>query len=167
MLVAGLLVQALAIGAYLFVSQLGEFYALAVVFGTAYGGVMPLYAVLAREYFGQRIMGTVLGAATMLSSLGMAFGPGGGWVFDNFGRLSPGSTSARSAVGLGAVAIALAFPPLPRDRANGCSRRERGLQMAGAMMLRLAAGHRETDRGAKRNPVGAFAHDVAAVDQVD
>ena len=61
---------------------------LAVVFGTAYGGVMPLYAVLAREYFGQRIMGTVLGAATMISAIGMAFGPlAGGWVFDTFGSL--------------------------------------------------------------------------------
>ena len=36
---------------------------------------MPLYAVLAREYFGQRIIGTVFGAATMLSSLGMALRP--------------------------------------------------------------------------------------------
>jgi Permeases of the major facilitator superfamily len=51
-LVAGLLLQAFAIATYLVVSQLGEFYALSVVFGTAYGGVMPLYAVLAREYFG-------------------------------------------------------------------------------------------------------------------
>ncbi len=55
----------------------------AVVFGLAYGGVMPLYAVLAREYFGPRIMGTVFGAAAMISSLGMALGPPlGGWVFD-------------------------------------------------------------------------------------
>ena len=53
------------------------------MFGAAYGGVMPLYAVLAREYFGPRIMGTVFGAATMASSLGMALGPlAGGWVFD-------------------------------------------------------------------------------------
>ncbi|MGO8920652.1 MAG: MFS transporter [Stellaceae bacterium] len=118
-LVAGLMLQALAIGTYLFVSRLGEFYALSVVFGTAYGGVMPLYAVLAREYFGQRIMGTVFGAAIMTSSLGMAFGPlAGGWVFDTFnsyGWLYIGSFS----VGLGAVAMALAFPPLParpRDR---------------------------------------------------
>ena len=115
-LIAGLLVQALAIGAYLFVSELGEFYVLAVIFGIAYGGVMPLYAVLAREYFGQRIMGTVFGAATMLSSLGMAFGPlAGGWVFDTFGSyawLFIGSV----AVGLGAVAMALAFPPLPAER---------------------------------------------------
>jgi MFS family permease len=52
---------------------------------TAYGGVMPLYAVLAREYFGRRVMRTVFGAATMLSSIGMAFGLlAGGWVFDTF-----------------------------------------------------------------------------------
>src|SRR5206468_8295362 len=51
-LIAGLTVQAFAIATYLVVSRLGEFYALSVVFGIAYGGVMPLYAVLAREYFG-------------------------------------------------------------------------------------------------------------------
>jgi predicted MFS family arabinose efflux permease len=112
-LVAGLLVQALAIGTYLYVSRLGEFYLLAVVFGTAYGGVMPLYAVLAREYFGQRVMGTVFGAATMTSSLGMAFGPlAGGWIFDTFNSYSwlyIGSLS----VAVGAIAMALAFLPLP------------------------------------------------------
>jgi len=112
-LIAGLLVQAVAIATYVFVNRLGEFYAIAVVFGTAYGGVMPLYAVLAREYFGPRIMGTVFGAATMLSSMGMAFGPwAGGWIFDtfhNYSWLYIGSAS----VALGAVATALAFPPLP------------------------------------------------------
>jgi len=35
--------------------RLGEFYAVAVVFGFAYGGVMPLYAILVREYFGERV----------------------------------------------------------------------------------------------------------------
>ena len=115
-LIAGLLVQAVAIGTYVFVSRLGEFYALAVIFGTAYGGVMPLYAVLAREYFGQHIMGTVFGAATMLSSLGMAFGPlAGGWIYDTFDAYS-WLFIGSFAVGLGAVAVALAFPPLPRER---------------------------------------------------
>jgi MFS family permease len=115
-LIAGLLVQAFAIGTYVFVSRLGEFYALAVIFGMAYGGVMPLYAVLAREYFGQHIMGTVFGAVTMLSSLGMAFGPlAGGWIFDTFDAYS-WLFIGSSAVGLGAVAVALAFPPVPRER---------------------------------------------------
>ena len=115
MLITGLVVQALAIGTYLFVRELAQFYALALVFGAAYGGVMPLYAVLARQYFGQHIMGTVFGAATMLSCLGMAFGPlAGGWIFDRFGAynwLYIGSF----AVALGAVAVALAFPS-PRER---------------------------------------------------
>lgn len=112
-LVVGLLVQALVIAAYLAVSSLGEFYLLATIFGTAYGGVMPLYAVLAREYFGQSAMGAVFGAATMASSIGMALGPwAGGWVFDTFSVydwLFIGSFG----IGLAAVAIALAFPPLP------------------------------------------------------
>jgi MFS family permease len=111
---AGLLIQALAAGAFAFASRLGGFYAVAATFGFAYGGVMPLYAVLAREYFGQRILGAVFGAAAMVSSLGMALGPAlGGWIFDSFGRytwLYLGS----AAIGLGAVAIALAFPPFPR-----------------------------------------------------
>ncbi|MEO5758497.1 MAG: MFS transporter [Mesorhizobium sp.] len=113
-LIAGLALQAVVIAAYLSISQLDQFYMLAVIFGATYGGVMPLYAVLAREYFGQRILGTVFGAATMLSSLGMAIGPlAGGMVFDayaNYHWLFIGS----AIIGLGAVGIAIAFPPLPR-----------------------------------------------------
>ncbi|HET7364632.1 MAG TPA: MFS transporter [Burkholderiales bacterium] len=109
-LIAGLMVQALGAGSFVFVNRLQEFYAVAAVFGFAYGGVMPLYAVLARDYFGQQIMGTVLGAAAMVSSLGMALGPSvGGWVYDTFGGyawLYIGSF----VIGLGAVAIAFAFP---------------------------------------------------------
>ena len=109
-LIAGLFIQALAAGSFVFANRLGEFYAVAAVFGFAYGGVMPLYAVLARDYFGQQIMGTVLGAAAMVSSLGMALGPSvGGWIYDTFGGyawLYIGSF----VIGLGAVAIAFAFP---------------------------------------------------------
>jgi MFS family permease len=110
-LIMGLIVQAFAAGTFVFVSRLEEFYAVAAVFGFAYGGVMPLYAVLARDYFGQAIMGTVLGAATMVSSLGMALGPSvGGWIFDRLGGYS-WLYIGSFAVGIGAVAIALAFPP--------------------------------------------------------
>ena len=112
-LIGGLLIQAVAAGLFVFASKLGEFYAVAATFGFAYGGVMPLYAVLAREYFGQRILGAVFGAAAMVSSLGMALGPTvGGWIYDTFGRYT-GMYLASAAVGLGAVAIALAFPPFP------------------------------------------------------
>jgi MFS family permease len=114
-LIGGLFLQALAAGAFVFARSPGEFYAVATIFGFAYGGVMPLYAVLARDYFGQQIMGTVLGAAAMVSSLGMALGPSiGGWIFDTAGSytwLYVGSL----AIGLGAAAIAFAFPsPQPR-----------------------------------------------------
>jgi len=110
-LIAGLMLQALGAGSFVFVNRLQEFYAVAAVFGFAYGGVMPLYAVLARDYFGQQIMGTVLGAAAMVSSLGMALGPSvGGWIYDTFGGYS-WLYIGSFAIGLGAVAIAFAFPP--------------------------------------------------------
>ena len=113
-LVAGLLIQAVAASLFIFASRLGEFYAVAATFGFAYGGVMPLYAVLAREYFGQRILGAVFGGAAMVSSLGMALGPAlGGWIFDSFGRYT-WMYAGSAAIGLGAVAMALAFPPFPR-----------------------------------------------------
>jgi MFS family permease len=112
-IVGALLLQAVAAGSFLFASSLYGFYAVASVFGFAYGGVMPLYAVLARGYFGPHIIGTVFGAATMVSSLGMALGPVvGGWIYDTYNAytwLYIGSF----AIGLGAAAIALAFPKLP------------------------------------------------------
>lgn len=112
-LIVGLAIQAVVLTAYLAVSSLEQFYVLAIIFGATYGGVMPLYAVLAREYFGPRIIGTVFGAATMLSSLGMSFGPlAGGMIFDayhSYSWLFIGS----ALVGLGAVGIAIAFPPQP------------------------------------------------------
>ncbi|RJT36416.1 MFS transporter [Mesorhizobium waimense] len=116
-LVAGLAIQAVVIAGYLAVRQLEQFYILAVIFGATYGGVMSLYAVLARDYFGPRIIGTVLGAATMLSSLGMAFGPlAGGMVFDAYASYS-WLFIGSAVVGLGAAGIAIAFPPLPRKSA--------------------------------------------------
>jgi MFS family permease len=115
-LVAGLLVQAAVIPAYLAAAGLGQFYALAVIFGATYGGTMPLYAVLARDHFGPRIMGTVFGAATMLSALGMSFGPlAGGMAFDAFGSYS-WMFIGSAIVGLGAAGMALAFPSQERAR---------------------------------------------------
>jgi len=115
-LVGGLFVQAMSVATYLAVAQLGEFYALSVIFGLAYGGVMPLYAVLVREYFGARIMGSVFGAVSAFASLGMALGPlAGGWVFDTFNTynwLYVGSFG----IGIAAVAVALSFPSPKRPR---------------------------------------------------
>lgn len=115
-LIAGLVMQSVGIYTYIYVTQLTEFYMLAVVLGMAYGGVMPLYAVLARDYFGPKVMGTVLGAATMTSAIGMAFGPvGGGWLYDTFGSYH-WLYVASAAVGLAAAAMALAFPPVRKPQ---------------------------------------------------
>jgi len=108
-LLAGLAIQAAAVSLYVFTRELTSFYALALMFGFAYGGVMPLYAILVREYFGARIMGTAFGAVAFVSTLGMALGPlAGGWLYDAFGSyfwLYIGSFG----LGLGAVAIGFTF----------------------------------------------------------
>src|SRR5438034_1242713 len=112
-LVVGLAIQALSLSLYLFTRELGSFYALAVMFGFAYGGVMPLYAILVREYFGARVMGTAFGAVALVSTLGMAVGPwAGGWLYDTFGSYS-WLFVASSGIGLGAVAIAATFRAPP------------------------------------------------------
>ncbi len=114
-LIVGLVLQAVAISLYLVVRDIAAFYALSVMFGLAYGGIMPLYASLVREYFGAKIMGTVFGAVAMLSILGMAVGPWlGGWIYDNLGGYFWLYITS-CAIGIGAVAIAATFrPPEPR-----------------------------------------------------
>jgi MFS family permease len=110
-LIAGLALQAVSVILYLFTRELGTFYALAVSFGFAYGGVMPLYAVLVREYFGERIVGSVFGAVSTAATLGMALGPwAGGWVFDTVGSYA-WMYAGSFAIGLGAVAVAFTFRP--------------------------------------------------------
>ena len=114
-IVGGLALQAIGIYTYIYVSELTQFYALAAVLGLAYGGVMPLYSVLAREYFSQKVMGTVLGALVMVSSIGMAGGPvGGGWLYDTFGTYH-WLYIASAAIGIGGAALALVFPPARKD----------------------------------------------------
>ncbi|MGF6255121.1 MFS transporter [Ensifer sp. LBL] len=113
-LVLGLLAQAFGALAYVFAAGLGSFYAVAALFGFIYAGVMPLYAVLARENFPLRMMGTVIGGTAMAGSLGMATGPiAGGLIYDalaSYTWLYIGSWG----IGLGAFLIALTFRPAPR-----------------------------------------------------
>ena len=117
-LVAGLAIQALAAVAYLAVERLGGFYAVAFVFGLAYGGTMPLYASLAREAFPPRILGGVIGAMTMLSGLGMALGPLlGGWLFDRYGSYAWMYIGSLM-LGLAAALVVSRFPSVPARSAG-------------------------------------------------
>lgn len=114
--VSGLVVQAIAAGCYFFARQQSEFYAVAVVFGFAYAGVMPLYAVLVRENFPVAIIGTVVGAASMASSLGMALGPlAGGVIFDTYGNYGPLYVGT-FLIGLAAAVLMLTFRSTQRSR---------------------------------------------------
>ena len=110
-LVSGLLIQAFGALAYFFVRELAAFYAVAALFGFIYSGVMPLYAVIARENFPLRMMGTIIGGTAMAGGLGMATGPlTGGLIYDAFasyGWLFIGSFG----LGIGAFLIALTFRP--------------------------------------------------------
>jgi MFS family permease len=109
--IIGLVWQAFAAGAYIFARSPGEFYAVAIAFGFAYAGVMPLYAVLVRENFPVSIIGTVVGATSMASSLGMAIGPVlGGLIFDVSGAYS-GLYIGSFLFGLTGAAIMLTFRP--------------------------------------------------------
>jgi MFS family permease len=115
-LVLGLLAQAFGALAYYYVRELGAFYAVAALFGFIYAGVMPLYAVIARENFPLRMMGTIIGGTAMAGGLGMATGPlAGGLIYDAFGSygwLFIGSFG----LGIGAFLIALTFRPFREVR---------------------------------------------------
>ena len=115
-LVLGLLAQAFGALAYVFTGGLASFYAVAGLFGFIYAGVMPLYAVIARENFPLRLMGTVIGGTAMAGSLGMATGPlTGGLIYDTFATytwLYVGSWG----IGIGAFLIAMTFRPAVRAR---------------------------------------------------
>jgi MFS family permease len=69
--------------------------------------------VIARENFPLRMMGTVIGATTMASSLGMALGPVlGGLIYDAFSSYAWLFIGA-FALGIGAFLSALVFTRLP------------------------------------------------------
>lgn len=115
-LVIGLLAQAFGVLAYAFVSDLGGFYAVAAVVGFIYAGTMPLYAVIIRENFPLRMMGTIIGATAMAGSLGMSTGPLlGGLIYDRFdgyGLMYVGSWG----MGLAAMLTLMAFRPFAGNR---------------------------------------------------
>jgi MFS family permease len=82
---------------------------------------MPLYAIVTREFFGDKIMGSAYGAVFLISTLGMSLGSlAGGALYDHFGsylRLYVGS----GGIGLAAVVLALTFrrpPPLAGQAAT-------------------------------------------------
>ncbi|HET8578961.1 MAG TPA: MFS transporter [Methylomirabilota bacterium] len=116
-LLTALALQAVLILSYVSVSGVGPLYAVSLVFGVAYGGAMPLYALVTREYFGEKVMGTAYGAVFFISCIGMGLGSyAGGVIHDALGSyqwLFLGSF----AVGTTAVFLGLTLSP-PRLRSR-------------------------------------------------
>ncbi len=112
-LVLGLLAQAFGVLSYAFVNQLGGFYAVAMVVGFIYAGTMPLYAVIIRENFPLKMMGTIMGGTAMAGSLGMSTGPlVGGMIYDHFNGYAL-MYIASCGMGLAATLILMGFRPFP------------------------------------------------------
>jgi predicted MFS family arabinose efflux permease len=112
-LVGMLTFQALALSAYLVAGGPMTLFALALAFGASYGGAMPLYALVAREFFGPRVIGAAFGGIFLISCLGMGLGAyAGGVLHDALGSyfsLYLGST----VVGAAAIVLALGLRPPP------------------------------------------------------
>jgi MFS family permease len=76
-LLIGAFLQGVALFLYLFFTGLTSLYAISILFGLFQGGIVPMYAVIVREYFSPQEAGTRVGIVIFSSILGMALG---GWI---------------------------------------------------------------------------------------
>ena len=76
-LLAGSALQGLALLLYLVFDGLFSLYVISALFGLFQGGIVPMYAVIIRDYFPPREAGTRLGIVLMATLFGMALG---GWM---------------------------------------------------------------------------------------
>ncbi len=76
-LLLGSALQAFALCLYLFADGLVSLYLISALFGLFQGGIVPAYAIIAREYFSPNEAGARIGIIMMATMMGMAFG---GWM---------------------------------------------------------------------------------------
>jgi MFS family permease len=76
-LLAGSVMQAFALFLYLWFDGLTPLYVISALFGLFQGGIVPMYAIIVREYFPPRQAGVLVGLVIMSTILGMALG---GWM---------------------------------------------------------------------------------------
>ena len=76
-LLLGSVLQGIALSLFLFFDSLGSLYVLSALFGLFQGGIVPSYAVIVREYFPAREVGSRVGIVLMATLIGMALG---GWM---------------------------------------------------------------------------------------
>jgi MFS family permease len=79
-------------------SDLPVFYVIAVVYGLAYGGVIPVAMAMATSIFGTKSIGSILGTIQLSYTAGMAAGPFlAGYIFDVTDSYSAAFLSAAAA----------------------------------------------------------------------
>ncbi len=76
-LLLGSVLQGSALFMYLWFDGLVSLYVISALFGLFQGGIVPMYAVIVREYFSPKEAGTRVGLVLMATLLGMALG---GWM---------------------------------------------------------------------------------------
>jgi MFS family permease len=77
MLLVSSLLQTMALSLYLGFTSLPSLYVISAMFGLVQGGLVPSYAIIAREYFPASEAGTRVGILMMATLFGMALG---GWI---------------------------------------------------------------------------------------
>jgi MFS family permease len=84
-LVLGSLMQALSLFLYLLFDGLTSLYVISAIFGLFQGGIVPMYAIIIRDYLPPREAGVRIGIVIMATIFGMAFGGYlSGLIFDLF-----------------------------------------------------------------------------------
>jgi MFS family permease len=76
-LLIGSVLQGVALLLYLLFDGLTPLYVISALFGLFQGGIVPMYAVIVREYFPPKLAGTLVGLVIMATIFGMALG---GWM---------------------------------------------------------------------------------------
>jgi MFS family permease len=86
-LLIGAFCQAIMLSTFVFIDSLAGLYIAAALYGLAYGGIVPTYAVIIREYMPLDRVGSNIGAIFLFGTVGMAAGGMvGGIVFDYAGN---------------------------------------------------------------------------------
>lgn len=117
--------QAIMVPFFLGAQQAPSFYAWAILFGLGYGGPMPVYAMLFREYFGTRAIGALLGVFFMVASFGMgAGGLMGGVLHSMFGAYTVPFLIS-TAAGIMSALLVLTLPSARAMQESGASGRLR------------------------------------------
>lgn len=76
-LLIGSILQGVALFLYLLFDGLTPLYVISALFGLFQGGIVPMYAIIVREYFPPKQAGTLVGLVIMSTIFGMALG---GWM---------------------------------------------------------------------------------------